>query len=304
MKQQKFSGTGVALVTPFRNKDVDYPALERIIEHVIHGGVDFIVSLGTTGEAVTLSSDECRRVLDFTIEKVDGRLPIVAGLFGSNYTEKLVRALKEYRFDGIDAIMSSSPAYSKPPQEGIYQHYMAVADASPVPVIIYNVPGRTGSNVLPQTVLRLAEASEQFIAVKEASGDLVQGMKILKERPEHLLVLSGDDPLCLSMTACGGDGVISVIANAYPAEFSEMIRAARSGDLKTAQTINLALLDIHPWLYVEGNPVGIKGAMEILGFCSREVRIPLTPLSPEPYQKLKIEMEKAAKYLEVNKVGS
>jgi 4-hydroxy-tetrahydrodipicolinate synthase len=303
MKQQKFSGVGVALVTPFRNKDVDYPALERIIEHVIQGGVDFIVSLGTTGEAVTLSSDECRRVLDFTIEKVDGRLPLVAGLFGSNYTEKLVRSIKEYRFDGIDAIMSSSPAYSKPPQEGIYQHYMAVADASPVPVIIYNVPGRTGSNVLPQTVLRLAEASEQFIAVKEASGDLVQAMKILKNRPEHLLVLSGDDPLCLSMTACGGDGVISVIANAYPAEFSEMIRAVRSGDLKTAQAINLALLDIHPWLYVEGNPVGIKAAMEILGFCNREVRIPLTPLSPEPYQKLKTEMEKAARYLEAHKVG-
>ena len=171
------------------------------------------------------------------------------------------------------------------------------------PVIIYNVPGRTGSNVLPQTVLRLAEASEQFIAVKEASGDLVQAMKILKNRPEHLLVLSGDDPLCLSMTACGGDGVISVIANAYPAEFSEMIRAVRSGDLKTAQAINLALLDIHPWLYVEGNPVGIKAAMEILGFCNREVRIPLTPLSPEPYQKLKTEMEKAARYLEAHKVG-
>lgn len=303
MKQQKLSGVGVALVTPFRNKDVDYPALERIIEHVIQGGVDFIVSLGTTGEAVTLSSDECRRVLDFTIEKVDGRLPIVAGLFGSNYTEKLVRSIKEYRFDGIDAIMSSSPAYSKPPQEGIYQHYMAIADVSPVPVIIYNVPGRTGSNVLPQTVLRLAEASEQFIAVKEASGDLVQAMKILKYRPEHLLVLSGDDPLCLSMTACGGDGVISVIANAYPAEFSEMIRAARAGDLKTAQTINLALLDVHPWLYVEGNPVGIKAAMEILGFCNREVRIPLTPLTPEPYQQLKTEMERAARYLEAHKVG-
>lgn len=303
MKQQKLSGVGVALVTPFRNKDVDYPALERIIEHVIQGGVDFIVSLGTTGEAVTLSSHECRRVLDFTIEKVDGRLPIVAGLFGSNYTEKLVRSIKEYRFDGIDAIMSSSPAYSKPPQEGIYQHYMAIADVSPVPVIIYNVPGRTGSNVLPQTVLRLAEASEQFIAVKEASGDLVQAMKILKYRPEHLLVLSGDDPLCLSMTACGGDGVISVIANAYPAEFSEMIRAARAGDLKTAQTINLALLDVHPWLYVEGNPVGIKAAMEILGFCNREVRIPLTPLTPEPYQQLKTEMERAARYLEAHKVG-
>lgn len=303
MKQHKLSGTGVALITPFRNGIVDYPALQQVIEHVIQGGVDFVVSLGTTGEAVTMSTKECRKVIDFTIEKVEGRVPIVAGLFGGNYTEKLVRSIKEYQFDGVDAIMSSSPAYNKPPQEGIYQHYMAIAEVSPVPIIIYNVPGRTGSNVLPETVLRLAHASEQFIAVKEASGDLIQAMKILKNRPDHLLVLSGDDPLSLSLTACGGDGVISVIANAYPAEFSDMIRAARTGDFKAAQAINLALLDVHPWLYVEGNPVGIKAAMEILGFCRREVRIPLTPLSKEPYQRLVQEMEKASKLLLNNPVG-
>ena len=297
MKQQKFSGTGVALVTPFHNKEVNYSELHNIIEYVINGGVDYIVSLGTTGEAVTLSSKECRQVLDFTIEKVNGRVPIVAGLFGNNYTEKLVKAIQSYNFDGIDAIMSSSPAYNKPPQEGIYQHYMAVAEVSPLPIIIYNVPGRTGSNILPETILRLAEASEQFIAVKEASGNLVQGMQIIKNKPENFLVLSGDDPLALSLIANGGDGVISVIANAYPTEFSDMIRAARSGDYQTAQNINLALLDIHPWLYVEGNPVGIKGAMEIQGLCSREVRLPLAPLSDPVFEKLKLEMKAASKLL-------
>lgn len=302
MKQQKFSGTGVALVTPFRNKTIDYPALQGIIEFVIKGGVDYLVSLGTTGEAVTLSSKECRQVLDFTIEKVDGRIPIAAGLFGSNYTESLVAKIKGYNFDGIDAVMSSSPAYNKPPQEGIYQHYMAVAEVAPVPIIIYNVPGRTGSNVLPETVLRLAEASDKFAAVKEASGNLTQAMQIIKNKPDNFLVLSGDDPLALPLIASGGDGLISVIANAYPAAFSDMIRATRSGEWPTAQALNLALLDVHPWLYVEGNPVGIKAAMEILGLCRREVRLPLSPLSDKAFQSLKLEMEKAEKLLQLNSV--
>lgn len=301
MKQPKFSGTGVALVTPFSNDlSVDYPALECIIEYVIAGGVDFIVSLGTTGEAVTLSTEECRQVFDFTIQKVNGRLPLVAGLFGSNYTEKLVNGVKNYNLEGFDAIMSSSPAYNKPPQEGIFRHYMALEKVSPVPIIIYNVPGRTGSNVLPSTVLRLAEASNKFIAVKEASGDLVQAMQILKNRPDNFLVLSGEDPLTLPMIATGANGVISVIANAYPRHFSEMVRSALQGNYPKAQQLNLELLDIHPWLYCEGNPVGIKGAMEKLGYCSRQVRIPLVPLSDSSYQRLAAEMEKVAAYQELN----
>ena len=291
-KQPDILGTGVALVTPFRDHAVDYPTLGRIIEHVITGGVDFVVSLGTTGEAITLSADECRAVLDFTIEQVAGRVPVVAGLFGGNYTEKLVNGIRHYNFDGIDAIMSSSPAYSKPSQEGIFRHYMAVAEASSRPVIIYNVPGRTASNVEAETTLRLAEASEQFIAVKEASGDLAQAMQILKYRPGHLAVLCGEDPLTLAMTACGGDGVISVIANAYPAHFSEMVRTARRGDLPAARRLNEALLDVHPWLYCEGNPCGIKAAMEILGFGNREVRIPLTPVSEATFHGLRAAMEK------------
>jgi 4-hydroxy-tetrahydrodipicolinate synthase len=291
MNLQKFRGTGVALVTPFNpDKKVDYPALERIIEYVIAGGVDFLVSLGTTGEAVTLTSEECREVFDFTIETVNGRKPLVAGLFGSNFTAKLVNVLQTYNLDGFDAIMSSSPAYNKPPQEGIYRHYMEVAEASPLPIIIYNVPGRTGSNVLPETILRLAHDSPKFIAVKEASGNLGQAMSILKNRPDDFLVLSGEDPLTVPIIGSGGDGVISVIANAYPEHWSEMVRAALNQDMKTAARINLELLDIHPWLYVEGNPVGIKAAMEIKGLCSREVRIPLVPLSEHGYEALKKEM--------------
>lgn len=299
MKQQKFRGTGVALVTPFKNKAIDYPTLERIIEHVITGGVEYVVSLGTTGEAITLTSQECRDVLDFTIKTVAKRVPIVAGFFGGNFTDALVTKIQNYNFNGIDAIMSSSPAYSKPSQEGIFQHYMAIEKVSPIPIIIYNVPGRTSSNVLPDTVLRLAHTSEKFVAVKEASGDVVQAMKILKNRPEHLLVLSGDDPLTLPIIASGGDGVISVIANALPAQFSEMVRAALAGDLDTARRLNLELLDVHPWLYTEGNPAGIKAAMEILGLGSKEVRIPLTSVSDVTYQALKRELEKVSRFAKV-----
>lgn len=292
MDRSKFRGTGVALITPFKEKKVDYDALERIIENVISKGVEYLVSLGTTGEAITLSSKECREVFDFTIKTVNGRRPIVAGLFGSNYTEMLVEKLKTYNLEGFDAIMSSSPAYSKPPQEGIFQHYLAVANASPVPVIIYNVPSRTGSNIRPETVLRLANASDNFLGVKEASGDMGQAMKILKERPANFMVFSGEDTLTVPMIACGADGVISVIANVYPEHFSHMVRSALAGDFQNAAKINADLLDIHPWLYVEGNPVGIKAAMEIAGFCSSDVRIPLVPLSAQPYAQLKLEMSK------------
>lgn len=296
MKQHKFSGTGVALVTPFQQDySIDYPTLERLIDYVIKGGIDYIVSLGTTGEAVTLSQKECREVFDFTIEKVNGRCPIVAGLFGSNYTAKLVQAVQEYNFEGFDAIMSSSPAYNKPPQEGIFRHYMALEEVSPLPVIIYNVPGRTGSNIEPDTILRLAHASEKFVAVKEASGDLTQGMKIIKDRPAHLAVLSGDDPTALSLMANGGDGIISVIANLYPEHFSMMSQAALNGDFTTAAKLNLDLLDIHPYLYVEGNPAGVKAAMEIKGLCNSQVRTPLVPLSEQYRKQLKVEMARVAR---------
>jgi len=291
----KFRGTGVAIITPFKNKAIDFPALEKIVEHIIEGGVDFLVVLGTTGEDITLSEDESLEVLKFIIKVNNKRLPVVAGMFGGNNTEMLVNKIKQFDFDGVDAIMSSSPAYNKPNQEGIYQHYMAIAEVSPLPIIIYNVPGRTGSNINADTVVRLANASKKFVAIKDASGSIEQGTKIIKDKPDHLLLLSGDDENALALVGCGSDGVISVIANAYPAEFSTMIRSALNGKYQLAQQLNLLLLDVHHFLYVEGNPVGIKAAMAIMGFCRSEVRLPLAEMTSSNYEGLKAEMVKVEK---------
>lgn len=283
-----FSGTGVALITPFNDaNEVDYPALGNIIDYVIAGGVNYIVCLGTTGEAITLSTIECRKILDFTIRYVDERVPIVAGFFGGNYTDKLEKGLRSYNFDGVAGVMSSSPAYSKPPQEGIYQHFMRVADASPLPVIIYNVPGRTSSNVLPETILRLSENSQNFAAVKEASGILSQAVEILRHCRNDFGVLSGEDPLTAAMIAMGGHGGISVIANALPSHFSRMVNAALASDFPAARQLNFDMLDIHPLLYAEGNPVGIKAAVSMLGFCRNYLRVPLVPLSEPRREKLR-----------------
>ena len=294
MKQQQLNGTGVALVTPYRQGKIDFDALERIIEHVISGGVDFIVSLGSTGEAIMLTTPECKEVFKFTLQKVGGRVPVVAGLFGANSTLHLLERLRNYAPDleGFAAIMSSSPSYVKPTQEGIFQHYMALEAASPLPIIIYNVPGRTASNVTADTTLRLARASSKFIAEKEASGQMDQIVSIIKHKPEGFTVLSGDDSLTLPIIACGGEGIISVIANALPEQFSGMVRAALSGDFDTARRINLDLHDIHPLLYVDGNPAGIKAVMNIMGLCTGEVRLPLVPVRKSTMERLKVELEK------------
>lgn len=294
MKQKQLNGTGVAVVTPFQQGKVDFDALERIIEHVITGGVDFIVSLGSTGEAIMLTTPECKEVFRFTLEKVNGRLPVVAGLFGANSTLHLLERLRNYaaELEGFAAIMSSSPSYVKPTQEGIFQHYMALEAASPLPIIIYNVPGRTASNVTAETTLRLANASSKFIAVKEASGNLDQVVSIIKHKPEGFTVLSGDDTLTLPIIACGGQGIISVIANALPEQFSTMVRAALSGDFETARRIHLDLHDIHPLLYVDGNPAGVKAVMSMMGLCENEVRLPLVPVQEVTYERLKVELDK------------
>jgi 4-hydroxy-tetrahydrodipicolinate synthase len=288
MRYQEFIGTGVAIITPFSGGGaIDWESLERVIEHTITGKVEYIVSLGTTGEAITLSSKECQAIFDFTVEKVRGRVPIVAGWFGANSTGHLIERIKNINLSRADAILSSSPAYNKPMQEGIYQHYMALEKASPVPIILYNVPGRTASNVAPETFVRLSHSSSKFVGVKEASGNLVQAQYILKHRAsEDFLVISGDDQITLGMIACGGDGVISVIANSHPEEFSTMVRAALSNDYATARYYNDLLHDIHPLLYCEGNPVGIKAAMAIKGLCQNELRLPLVPLSKGNYDKL------------------
>jgi len=292
---KKLRGSGVALVTPFNNTEVDWEDLERIIEYVIAGGVEFLVSLGTTGESSTTSDAEHRQILDFTIKVNRGRLPLVAGVFGGNNTAAMVEKIKQFNFEGIDAILSSNPAYNKPGQEGIFQHYMALAEVSPRPIIIYNVPSRTASNMSAETTLRLAKASDRFIAVKEASDDIYQIMKIIKGRPGNFLVLSGDDFITLPLVAAGGDGVISVIANTLPRPFTDMVRAALRQDLPTAQALNFKLLELYKLLFIEGNPVGVKAAMELQGLCSREVRLPLVPMTEQGVQGIMAELEKVGR---------
>jgi 4-hydroxy-tetrahydrodipicolinate synthase len=296
MNYQHFKGTGVALITPFKTGGIiDWEALERCIDYVVAGGVEYIVSLGTTGEAITLSSKECQEIFDFTVDKVQNRVPVVAGWFGANSTAHLLERLKNIDLRRAAAILSSSPAYNKPMQEGIYRHYVEVAKASPVPIILYNVPGRTASNMAPETVVRLAKNSDKFVGIKEASGNLVQAQHIIKHRPsEDFLVISGDDQITLGMIACGGDGVISVIANSHPSEFSEMVRCGLKNSFAKARKLNDLLHDIHPLLYAEGNPVGIKAAMHILGLCDHELRLPLVPMSKGNYEKLKLEIEKVS----------
>jgi 4-hydroxy-tetrahydrodipicolinate synthase len=290
---ERLRGTGVALVTPFKNNgDIDWEDLERIIEHVIGGGVEFLVSLGTTGESVTISDEEQRQILDFTIKVNRGRVPLIAGVFGSNNTRALVEKVRNFNFEGIDALLSSNPSYSKPGQEGIFQHYMALAEESPRPIIIYNVPSRTASNMTAETTLRLANASEKFIGIKEASDDIYQVIKILKGRPKNFLMLSGDDFITLPLIAVGGDGVISVIANATPRPFSDMVRAALRQDMPTAQKLNFKFLELYKLLFLEGNPVGVKAALELQGLCSRDVRLPLVPMTEQGVHLIMAELEK------------
>ena len=284
----QFEGTGVALITPFNDDlSIDLKSYGDIIEHVISENIDFLVPLGSTGETATLNEQEARKILDFAIEVNAGRKPILAGNFGASNTREIVRKLNDYNFKGVDGILSSSPAYVKPNQAGIYSHYMEMAKASAVPIMLYNVPGRTRSNMEWDTVIKLANDSDNFIGIKEASGDLIQATRIIKNRPDGFIVTSGDDEVALPMIAAGGEGVISVIANAYPGYFSEMTRYIRAGQLAKARENNFEIYDLHKWLYIEGNPVGIKSAMKILGFCKNHVRLPLHKMSSENYDALK-----------------
>ena len=290
---QSFIGTGVALVTPFKKDfSVDVEALTRIVNYVIEGGVEYLVVLGTTAESATLNEEEKNLVIETVIKANKNRLPLVLGVGGNN-TYKVVEELKTRDLSPFVAVLSVSPYYNKPTQEGIYQHFKAIAEASPVPVILYNVPGRTGSNMSADTILRLARDSEKFIAVKEASGNMAQVMQILKHKPDHFNVISGDDALTVPLMACGAVGAISVIANALPDTFSQMVDFANNRLFHEANALSNKMLDIHDWLYVEGNPVGVKGAMELLGLCSRDVRLPLVPLSKNALDNLALELKKS-----------
>lgn len=289
---KQFSGLGVALVTPFVDNQIDYDSLGRIVEYMIAGGVDFLVVLGSTGESNLLSEQEQMDLLDFVVKKTAKRVPIVAGNFSEIATTQLIDKINRFDLSGIDALMISAPAYIKPSQEGIYAHYMQVAEHSPLPIIIYNVPGRTISNILPKTVIRLANASKVFIGIKEASGNVIQMTKITKQKPSDFFLLSGDDELVLAVIANGGEGLISVVGNAYPATTKAMISDARTGNYTQALTKQHALYDIYQWIFKEGNPTGIKAAMEILGFGTKQLRLPLVSLSAESYQALEANMKK------------
>ncbi len=280
------SGTGVALATPFKNGAVDFIALTGLIESVIKGGVDYVVSLGTTGESTSLSDVEQKDIIRHTIDVVNQRVPVIAGHFGGNNTHQLRERLSTFEATGISAILSSSPAYVKPSQEGIYRHYMALAEVSPVPIIIYNVPSRTASNVSAATVIGLAKDSKNIIGVKDASADLFQAAATAKGIPAGFFLLSGDDPTALAFIANGGKGVISVIANVFPDAFSSMVRYALAGEWGHARNLHYKLLDLHQWLYVEGNPVGIKQALCYRNIGSDEVRLPLVSMSDPNKRKL------------------
>ncbi|MCF8463988.1 MAG: 4-hydroxy-tetrahydrodipicolinate synthase [Flavobacteriales bacterium] len=277
MKELK--GTGVAMVTPFNSDDcINFEHLEKLTNHLVEGGIDYLVVLGTTGESVTLTKQEKDDVLDCVVRVNDGRVPVILGVGGNN-TAEVCAQLNNLDTTGLTAILSVSPAYNKPTQEGIYQHYASISDCSPLPIILYNVPGRTSSNMTAETTLRLAHGFENIVAIKEASGSLDQCMKIIKDRPAGFLMISGDDNFSLPLIASGGDGVISVVANALPKEYSNLIRASLSGDFETARSLQYRLFDIVNLLFAEGNPAGVKCALHALGVCEENVRLPLVQVS-------------------------
>lgn len=281
------TGTGVAIITPFKkDHSIDFESLSKLIDHIISSGVEYIVSLGSTGETPTLSKTERTEVADFTFKKINGRVPMVVGIGGNN-TSEVINNFSNFNLSGYTAILSSSPNYNKPSQEGIFQHYKALSDASPLPIILYNVPGRTGSNIAAATTLRLANECRNIQGIKEASGNMIQCMHILKDRPEGFLVVSGDDHLSLPLIGCGMNGVISVAANCFPKDFSDMVRLALKGDLQNAQKLHYKLLDGYDLLFAENNPAGVKAFISEFHFIENVLRLPLVSLSAPLQQKVK-----------------
>ncbi len=282
----RLEGTGVAIITPFLGDlSIDYDSLEKIINHLISGGVNYIVALGTTGESATLSVEEKKQVIQFCKKSIGNRIPLVIGVGGYN-TSDVVSALKDLDLSGISGVLSVAPYYNKPSQEGLFEHFKAVAEATTLPVILYNVPGRTGSNIDAVTTIRLAKSCKNIVAVKEASGDFGQIMQIIKNKPDGFEVLSGDDAITLPMISLGAKGVISVVGNSRPKEFSTLVNAALEGDFERAKKYQYKLIDYVNGLFAEGNPTGVKAALEIMGLAKKHVRLPLVPVSQEHYLKL------------------
>lgn len=287
----RLQGTGVAIITPFKpSMEVDFDALGKVIDFIIENKTEYIVTLGTTGETPTLDTEEKFDIINYTFEKVHDRVPVVVGIGGNN-TKEVMENLQSYPLEKAVAVLSTSPYYNKPSQEGIFQHYKNVADASPVPVILYNVPGRTGSNITAETTLRLAEI-ENIAGIKEASGNMVQCMHILRDRPDDFLVVSGDDHITLPLIACGMDGVISVAANCFPKDFSGMVRHCLKGDYTSARPLHYKCLEGNDLLFSENNPAGIKAFLYELGLIDNVLRLPLVPLSKPVHQKVKTYLNK------------
>jgi 4-hydroxy-tetrahydrodipicolinate synthase len=287
-----FMGTGVAVVTPFRTDGkIDFLALTKVIEYIIKGKCEYLVIQGTTGESPTLSQEEKRLVLQHALMVANGRVPVVFGI-GGNSTSEVVHQLETTDLIGVSGILSVVPYYNKPNQEGIYQHYKAVAEASPLPIILYNVPGRTVVNMSAETTLRLAYDFPRFVGIKEASGNLEQIMIILRDRPKDFLVISGDDLLTFPLLALGADGVISVVANAYPKQFSEMVRLVRAGKLVEARKLHESLIRITQLFFTDGNPAGVKEALEAMKICKNQVRLPLIPVNEQVRAAIRAEVRK------------
>ncbi len=277
MKHTKLKGMGVALITPFRQDgSVDYNALLRMVDYLLQNNTDFLCVLGTSAETPTLTDDEKRRIKETVVERVAGRVPIVLGVGGNN-TRAVCDALKNDDYTGIDAILSVVPYYNKPSQEGIYQHYQAIVDSTELPIVLYNVPGRTGTNMTAETTLRIARDFKSVIAVKEASGNITQMDDIIKNRPEGFNVISGDDGITFPLITLGAVGVISVIGNAFPREFSRMVRLALNGDYANALAIHHKFAELFKLLFVDGNPAGVKAMLNVMGMIENRLRLPLVP---------------------------
>lgn len=285
--RKQLTGTGVALVTPFNeNGSIDYPAYKKLIHHVIDNGCQYLVVLGTTGEAPVLSKEEKIQLIQIAYEETKGNVPVVVGIGGNN-TAALIEDLKSFPLDGAAAILSASPYYSKPSQEGIYQHYKALAAVSPKPIMLYNVPGRTGRGISAETIIRIANEIPNVMGIKEASGDMLHCMQILRDKPDHFMIISGDDALAMAQIACGMEGVISVAANAFPSAFSQMIDVSLKGDFASAKKINDQLLPAYDLMFCENNPAGIKAFLAEQNIIQNYLRLPLVSLSEEVYEKVK-----------------
>lgn len=287
MADINLKGMGVALITPFKeDESVDYEALGRLVDYLLQNGADYLVVLGTTAETPTLTEEEKKKIIELVVTKVRHRIPIVLGV-GGNCTKSVVDKLKNDNFEGIDAVLSVVPYYNKPSQEGIYQHYRAIAQATDLPVILYNVPGRTGVNMTAETTLRLAREFKNIIAVKEASGNITQMDDIIKNKPKDFNVISGDDGITFPLITLGAIGVISVIGNAFPREFSRMVRLALAGDYESARTIHHRFTELFSLLFIDGNPAGVKSMLSMMGFVENRLRLPLVPTRIVTYEKIR-----------------